>query len=139
MKDTKSKASLQLFLVTSLILTLTSSIQVFVNILQERPYWLVTLLLFPIPFFIFSAIMISLDLAKQDYTTLQGRVITKGKDIIVVRIEHGKDKKFRVKNDLINDLVEETDIEIQYYKRTKAVISIKKINQRTTELSETEG
>lgn len=59
---------------------------------------------------------------------LQGRVKSKVRNIIVVKVDSDKDRKFTIKNGLMNDICEDDDIEIKYYKRTKAVISIKSIN-----------
>ena len=64
MKERKTKTSLQLLLFSSLMMTFIASIQIFINILQERPYWLIILLFLPVPILIFTSIMISLDLAK---------------------------------------------------------------------------
>jgi hypothetical protein len=130
MKDrkTQTQTSLQLFLCISLLMIFITSIQIFVNTVLERPHWLVALQLSPIPMFSFIAVVISLDLAKQDYVTLQGCVKSKARNIIVVKVDSDKDRKFTIKNGLMNDISEDDDIEIKYYKRTKAVISIKSIN-----------
>jgi hypothetical protein len=130
MNERKTKTSLQLFLFFSLTMTLITAIQIFVNVLQDRPYWLVVLLFLPIPLFVFTAIMISLDLAKQDYLTLQGRLKNKSGNKITIKSIVGNDMKFRINNDQIKDIRENKEIELEYYKRTKAVISIKIINKK---------
>jgi hypothetical protein len=130
MKDRKTQTQtyLQLFLCISLLMIFITFIQIFVNTVLERPHWLVALQLSPILMFSFIAVVISLDLAKQDYVTLQGCVKSKAQNIIVVKVDSDKDRKFTIKNGLMNDISEDDDIEIKYYKRTKAVISIKSIN-----------
>ena len=130
-REKETKTSLQLFLFSSLMMTFIASIQIFINILQERPYWLIILLFSPVPILIFTAIMISLDLAKRDYLTLRGHVKTKSGNKIIVNLQTGKDKKFRINNDQMTQMTsisEDEEIEVEYYRRTKAVIKIKNLN-----------
>ncbi|GGH20088.1 hypothetical protein [Paenibacillus segetis] len=129
----KTKTSLQILLFISLLMTFITFIKGFVNTVLERPNWLVALQLSPIPIFMFAAVVISLDLVKKDYVTLKGRLKSKVRNKIVVKVNSDVDRKFTVKNDLMNDISEDNDIEIQYYKRTKAVISIKSINSEARE------
>lgn len=102
--------------------------QIYVSRVLERPPWLVVLQIFPFPILVFIAIVISLDLAKQDNVTLRGRVKSKVRNIIVIIVDNGMDRKFTFKNDRMKDINVDDYIELQYFKRTKAVISVKNIH-----------
>ncbi|RUS47933.1 hypothetical protein [Cohnella sp. AR92] len=129
MKENKSKAkkSLQLLLFFSLIMIFNSSIQIVINVLEDRPNWLILLLLIPNLIFIFIAIITSLDLVRKDYLTVFGRVDFKKGNIIKINTIDGEYKKFWVNKDLLKDIDENTEIELHYYKITKAVINIKNV------------
>ncbi|WP_433942811.1 hypothetical protein [Paenibacillus sp. SN-8-1] len=131
MKEDKSKAkkTLQLLLFFSLLMIFNASIQLFINVLQERPNWLILLLLIPISIFIFIAIIISLDLAKQDYISVLGRLNSRKGNLIKISTINGERKKFRVNNNQMKNIDENIDIELHYYKRTKAVINIENVKR----------
>lgn len=129
MKDIKTKSALKLLLFILLLMIFINSIKLVVDTVLERPHWVVMLQLPQIPILFVIAIVIYLDLAKQDDITLQGLVKSKVRNRVVITVESGIDRKFTIKNDRMKDIHEDDNIEVQYYKRTKAVISIKSINQ----------
>ncbi|WNR44073.1 hypothetical protein [Paenibacillus roseipurpureus] len=129
MKERQTQKSLKVFLFISLMMTFNAAIQIFVNMYEGRPYWLIGLLFLPIPVFIFTAIMISLDLVKQDYVTLRGRLVAKKGAKIILRPQLGEVRKFRIGADQMQEINENDEIELTYFKRTKAVVSIGNLNR----------
>ncbi|OBZ14468.1 hypothetical protein A8L34_11055 [Bacillus sp. FJAT-27264] len=127
MKERTAKSTLQVFLFISIVFIITSSIQLLLNIVQERPTWLLTLVSLPIPMFVFLAVVIILDLAKQDFMVLKGRLTTVNGNKVVLKISNGRVKKFNITSRQIRELEKDKDIEITYYKRTKTVINVTNI------------
>jgi hypothetical protein len=131
----KTIKSLKLLLFTSISFSFLALMQVLLNIIQHHPAWLIYLPLLLLPIFLFLTGMISLDLINQDYVTLNGKLIEKIKlwnksFSIKVSKDGGKIQKFRLSKDFAETLKElEVDqrIELQYLKRTKAVVYIGKI------------
>ncbi|OPH59670.1 hypothetical protein BC351_19505 [Paenibacillus ferrarius] len=124
-KKSRTNKSLIIFLVLSIIMTVISILQVIINMHELRPVWLIAILLIPIPIYVFVVVAISLDLVKQDYLIIHGRIITRSENKIVVQLLNGKMKTFRLKNDFLDAIDVENDIEIVFYKRTRAVIGLK--------------
>lgn len=111
-------------------------VQVFVNVIEQRPTWLISILIIPVPVFLSITVIISLDLKKQDYISLQGKLIekkgymNKGNFIKVMIIQDGKLKAFRINkefDEVMNDIEIDHGIELQYFRRTKAVVQIRKL------------
>ncbi|PYE41862.1 hypothetical protein HUB98_28645 [Paenibacillus barcinonensis] len=125
--ESKTKKTLQSLLFFSLLMIFNASIQIFINVLQERPNWLILLLFIPLPVLVVLAIIISLDLAKQDYITVLGKVNIQKGNLIKISIVNGKEKKFRINKDRMKDIDVNIDVELHYYKRTKAVINLKNV------------
>jgi len=129
----KSKAtkSLKSLLLLSVIFIFIALIGLFTNVLVQRPIsWinLIPIILLPILLFILS--MVSLDLVKQDYVTIKGKLVEKKVYTVGILTERSKIRKFRVNQEFvkeINELKLDQEIEIQYYRRTKAVTQIKKL------------
>ncbi|MFE4711726.1 hypothetical protein ACFRAM_12700 [Paenibacillus sp. NPDC056722] len=124
MKERTAKSTLKVFLFISIVFIITSSIQLLLNIVQEGPAWVLTLVSLPIPMFVFLAVVIILDLAKQDIITLQGRLTTVNGNKVVLKISNGRVKKFNITSRQMRELEKDKDIEITYYKRTKTVINV---------------
>lgn len=131
--DSRTTKSLKISLFSLITFSFITLVQIFVNIVEQRPIWLVALFILSLPIFIFTIIMISLDLIKQDHITVVGRLIEK-KDIykgykIKARMNDGNVKNFRINRDIdevIKDLELDQNIEMTYYRRTKAVTNIKR-------------
>ncbi|WP_151737337.1 hypothetical protein [Paenibacillus tengchongensis] len=139
MIDKKAKPLLQFLLFFSLLMTFSFSVQVLVSTALDKPYWLIALQLSLTLICVVPVVVISLDLAKRDYVTLQGRVKSKVRNVVIVTVDSGKDRKFAFKTELMKDISEDHDVEIQYYRRTKGVISIKSINKNQESVQLGEG
>ncbi|MFF2015899.1 hypothetical protein [Paenibacillus sp. NPDC058177] len=124
MKERTAKSTLKVFLFISIVFIITSSIQLLLNIVQESPAWVLTLVSLPIPMFVFLAVVIILDLAKQDFMILKGRLTTVNGNKVVLKISNGRVKKFNITSKQMRELEKDKDIEITYYKRTKTVINV---------------
>ncbi|TXK78383.1 hypothetical protein [Paenibacillus sp. N3.4] len=120
----RTDRSLTLFVILSMIMTFISALQVAANMYEGRPVWFIDILLIPIPIFAFMTVVIFLDLVKQDYLTLQGRIKARSENKIVVHVGNGKMKTFRLRNEYVDAVDVENDIEIIFYKRTRAVIGL---------------
>ncbi|NUU64297.1 hypothetical protein [Paenibacillus agri] len=124
MKERTAKSTLQVFLFISIVFIITSLIQLLLNIVQERPAWVLTLVSLPLPMFVFLAVVIILDLAKQDFMILKGRLTTIRGNKVIVKTSNEREKKFNITSNQMRELEKDKDIEITYYKRTKTVINV---------------
>lgn len=126
----KITKTLKILLLLSVIFAFITLFQIFANIIGQRPVWLIILQIIPLPFFLFILTIISLDLVKQDYVTIKGKLVKKLEYTVGILIGNGEVKKFRVNKAFvkgINELKLNQEIEIQYYRRTKAVTQIKRL------------
>lgn len=106
--------------------TLITTLALLTN-LDQKPLWLFILQIVPLPIFLVLLSMICLDLYQKDYVTIKGELIEKKEYTVWILTENGKVKKFRANEaSEIKELNLHQEIEIQYYKRTKAVIQIMK-------------
>jgi len=128
----KTIKSLKSSLLLSVICIFISLIGLFSNVIVQNaqiPNWIILIQIIPLPVFLIILTMISLDLVKQDYVTIKGRLVEKKIYTVGVLMENGKVKKFRANEEFVNEIKElklQQEIEIQYYRRTKAVIQINK-------------
>ncbi|MFF2889639.1 hypothetical protein [Paenibacillus sp. NPDC057967] len=96
----------------------------------QIPTWIILIQIIPLPIFLIILTMTSLDLVKQDYVTIRGKLVEKKVYTVGVLMENGKVKKFRAHKEFVKEIKElklQQEIEIQYYRRTKAVTQIKKL------------
>lgn len=128
----KTIKSLKSSLLLSVICIFVSLIGLFSNVIMQNvqiPNWIILIQMIPLPVFLMIVTMISLDLIKQDYVTIRGELVEKKVYTVGVLMKNGKVKKFRAHEEFvkeINELKLQQEIEIQYYRRTKAVTQIKK-------------
>lgn len=95
----------------------------------QIPNWIILIQIIPLPVFLMIVTMISLDLVKQDYVTIRGELVEKKVYTVGILMENGKVKKFRANEEFVKEIKElklQQEIEIQNYRRTKAVTQIKK-------------
>ncbi|MFC3750726.1 hypothetical protein [Paenibacillus sp. GCM10012306] len=124
MKERTAKTKLQIVMFMSLMFIIISLMQLFASILLERPTWVLIVQFFPIPIFVVIAIVIILDLAKQGFMIFQGQLVNRRGNIVIVKTSDGREMKFKITTDQMKEIQNDKDIEIRYYKRTKAVINI---------------
>ncbi|MCR8656707.1 hypothetical protein [Paenibacillus endoradicis] len=114
----------------SVLFTFIALIGLFSNVLVQPPIWIILIQVIPLPIFLIILTMVNLDLVKKDYVTIKGELVEKKVYTVGILIENGNVKKFRANKEFakeINELKLHQEIEIQYYRRTKAVIQIKKL------------
>jgi hypothetical protein len=109
-------------------MTGVTSLLLFVNLIEDRPYWLIFLLSMPVPVYLVTGIIISLDLIKKDCVVFHGRLHIKGSNAISVKMNDGRSERFRVNKTIIKDLRNKTDVEVEFFKRTRAVKGIRTKN-----------
>jgi hypothetical protein len=130
----KTTKSLQVALIITSLLIVTSSFQLFIGIIEHNPTWLYILQALPIPIFLVLFSVICLDLFKKDIVTINGKLIemresgkTRKAYLIRILTESGKIKKFRfnkIFSDIYSGLEIDQKLEVTFYKRTKAVTAI---------------
>ncbi|RJE83912.1 hypothetical protein D3P07_24180 [Paenibacillus sp. 1011MAR3C5] len=119
-------------LLLSVICIFVSLIGLFSNVIMQNaqiPTWIILIQIIPLPIFLIILTMTSLDLGKQDDVTIRGKLVEKKVYTVGILMENGKVKKFRAHEAFVKEIKErrlQQEIEIQYYRRTKAVIQIKK-------------
>jgi hypothetical protein len=79
-------------------MTGVTSLLLFVNLIEDRPYWLIFLLSMPVPVYLVTGIM-----------------------------NDGRSERFRVRT-IMKDLGTEADVEVEFFKRTRAVKGIRTKN-----------
>ncbi|GEM_PF-6667315 len=98
MKKPATTGLLQIYLLICVIMTGVTALLLFVNLVVDRPYWLIFLLSLPVPLFIVTGIM-----------------------------NDGRSERFRVRT-IMKDLGTKADVEVEFFKRTRAVKEIRTKN-----------
>jgi len=131
-KTVKSIKATIFLSVVIIFLSLSGAFSNYILQVTNIPLWIIVIQIIPLPVFFIILIMNSFDLIKRDYVTARGKLVAKKIYTVEILMENGEVKKFRANDDFvkeINQLELQQEIEIQFYKRTKAVIQIHKMNQ----------
>ncbi|WP_168121513.1 hypothetical protein [Paenibacillus sp. HB172176] len=100
---------------------------VYFILLHDSPLFLLYFFAPAVAIILYLDTMIVLDLMKHDYLTMQARLIKKGYRKITVEDSEGKTRKLGIRDNFVREFKGGERLEIQFYRRTKMVISISKI------------
>jgi len=127
MKSKMTEKKLKALLFVCATFAFIQLIGLFTNMLLSYPLWITLSQCITLLLFLVLIAVIALDLVKQDVVTIKGNLVEKNVYTVGISIGNEKVKKFRANEEFkekISELQLQQEIEIKYYRRTKAVTEI---------------
>lgn len=120
--------TLKLTLFYSVLSTFIALVNLSIQIIELRPWWLVTISCLPIPAFLILLTVIGWDLRRQEAVVIRGEVIGKDGSRLQVAGEQSVRRRFRVRPQDISDIEVHARIELELLKRTRTVVRVTRLD-----------